>query len=86
MTAQRLDKYLWIARFFRTRPLAVAAIVEGRVRINGKHEQKPGASVAPGDVLTFPQGNTIRVVRVTAFADRRSNAALAATLYEDVGG
>lgn len=86
MTAQRLDRFLWIARFFRTRPLAVSAIEEGRVRINGEHAQKPGASVTVGDVLTFPQGNAIRVVRVTAFAGRRGNAALAATLYEDVGG
>ncbi len=84
LSTQRLDKFLWIARFFRTRPLAVAAISGSSVRINGEHAGKPATALGIGDVLTFAQGNAIRVVRVTGFAERRGNAALAVTLYEDL--
>jgi ribosome-associated heat shock protein Hsp15 len=81
---QRVDKWLHAARFFKTRPLAVALVEAGRLRIKSARVRKPGHAVALGDVLTFPQGNTIRVVRVLAPALRRGPATEARTLYEDL--
>jgi ribosome-associated heat shock protein Hsp15 len=80
----RLDKWLWAARFFKTRGLAADMIEAGRLRLNGQRTQKPGHAVAVGAVLTFPQGNQIRVVRVTALHEKRGPAAQAQLLYEDL--
>jgi ribosome-associated heat shock protein Hsp15 len=80
----RIDKWLWHARFFRTRSLAAAAVSAGAVRLNGVHCQKPGHAVGAGDVLTFAQGPRIRVVRVLAAGLRRGPAAEAATLFHDL--
>lgn len=79
----RIDKWLWWARFFKTRTLA-AKIVSGGVRVNGARVVKPGAIVKPGDTLTFGQGNLIRVVRIVASGSRRGPAPEAALLYEDL--
>ena len=80
----RLDKWLWHARFFKTRSLAARAVAEGRVRLNAERVEKPAQSVGPGDALTFPQGNRIRVVRVRALGTRRGPAPEAQALYEDL--
>jgi len=80
----RLDRWLWHARFFRVRSLAAKAVSGGKVRVNGQGTNKPARNVAPGDVLTFAQGATIRVVRVCAIAERRGSATEAALLYEDI--
>lgn len=80
---QRLDKWLWHARFFKSRTLAAKQCEIGRVRVNRVPVKKPSATVRPGDLLTFPQGNTIRVVKVLALGDRRGPASEAQTLYED---
>jgi ribosome-associated heat shock protein Hsp15 len=77
----RLDLWLWRARFFRTRALAAAA-ADG-VRINGRRTGRPGASVRPGDVLTFAQAGRIRVVEVLAAGARRGPAPEARALYAD---
>jgi ribosome-associated heat shock protein Hsp15 len=81
---QRVDKWLWQARFFKTRGLAAELAGSGRLRINGEHIQKPAQPVRAGDVLTFPQGNRIRVVRIEALGQRRGPATEAATLYTDL--
>ena len=81
---QRLDKFLFQARFFKTRALASALIAKGRVRLDGKPVNKPHHLVRPGDVLTFPQGRAIRVVRVLALPERRGPAAEARACYEDL--
>jgi ribosome-associated heat shock protein Hsp15 len=85
-TAEKLraDKWLWHARFFRTRGLAAALAGSGRLRINGERALKPAQPVRPGDVLTFPQGRRIRVVRIRALGTRRGPAAEAAALYDDL--
>ena len=62
----RLDKWLWQARFFKTRERASEVITQGHLRLNGQHCLKPGHGLGPGDVLTFAQGETIRVIRVLA--------------------
>lgn len=80
----RVDKWLWHARFFRTRGLAAQLAGSGRLRINGAHALKPAQTVRPGDVLTFPQGRRIRVVRILALGARRGPAREAAELYADL--
>ncbi len=80
----RLDKWLWHARFFKSRSLAARVCAAGRVRRNGEPQNKPGARVRVGDVLTFPQGRTVRTVAVAALGERRGPAKEAALLYEDL--
>ena len=82
--SQRLDKWLWFARFARGREDVVALIEAGRIRRNGQPASKPGQAVRLGDVLTFVQGKEVRVVRVLGFAERRGPAEAARLLYEDV--
>lgn len=82
----RVDKWLWHARFFKTRSLAAKQVGAGYVRLNGDKIYKPAQNVAPGDVLTFAQGNQIRVVRVEAIGARRGPAPEAQGLYVDMTG
>jgi len=80
----RLDKWLWQARFFKTRGLAAKAISEGRIRVNAARVAKPATSVTIGDGLTFVQGGRVRVVRIRALGVRRGPAPEAQLLYEEV--
>lgn len=80
----RIDKWLWHARFFKTRSLAAKQVSGGHVRINGDRAQKPAQTVGPGDVLTFAQGRVIRVVQVEILGARRGPATEARTLYTDL--
>lgn len=81
---QRLDKWLWCARFCKTRAVATALIEAGRVRVNGERVHKAHYAVRQGLMLTFPQGQRIRVVRVIGMAERRVSAPDAAGLFEDL--
>jgi len=78
----RLDKWLWHARFFKSRALAARVIEKNGVRIDGRRVKKPGAAVRVGDTLTFVQGREVRVVRILTLGERRGPASEAATLYE----
>jgi ribosome-associated heat shock protein Hsp15 len=80
----RLDKWLWQARFFKTRALASRICTAGQVRVNGVKVSKAHFGVRLGQVLTFPQGRRIRVVRVVALGQRRGSAKEASLLYEDL--
>jgi ribosome-associated heat shock protein Hsp15 len=80
----RLDKWLWQARFFKSRSQAAAFCGEGRLRLNRRHIDRASAALRVGDVLTFPLGNAIRVVRVAALGKRRGPPAEARTLYVDL--
>jgi ribosome-associated heat shock protein Hsp15 len=80
----RLDKWLWQARFFKTRAIAARLAGGGRIRVNGARIEKPAHQVAPGDVLTFPQARRVRVVRILALGERRGPAPEARALYEDM--
>jgi ribosome-associated heat shock protein Hsp15 len=80
----RLDKWLWQARFYKTRTLAARAVAEGKVRLNGLRTIKPATTVGIGDGLTLVQGATVRVVRVRELGTRRGPASEARELYEDV--
>jgi ribosome-associated heat shock protein Hsp15 len=80
----RLDKWLWHARFFKSRKLAAKQVAGGKIRINKQVVKKPKATVQPGDVLTFPQGPHVRVVEIAALGERRGPATEARTLYKDL--
>jgi len=80
----RVDKYLWFARFFKTRSLATKRANGGRIRLNGNKIKKSSDTVRIGDILTFAQGNEIRVIRVLDLGTRRGPAQEAQSLYEDI--
>ena len=82
---QRLDRWLWVARFFRSRSAASRLCAGAGVRVNRRKVQKPAQSLRVGDVLTFPQGGVIRVVRVLGLASSRGAYPEARLLYEDLG-
>ncbi len=82
--AIRLDKWLWQARFFKSRSLSAAQVEDGRVRVNGQPVSKSATTVRPGDVLTFAQGGRIRVIRVRDIGLRRGPATEAQMLYDDL--
>ncbi|EEW24199.1 RNA-binding S4 domain-containing protein [Rhodobacter ferrooxidans] len=81
---QRLDLWLWQARFFKTRALAAAVVSSGHLRLNGAKVGKPGHGVTPGDVLGFVQADRLRLVRVLGLAQRRGPSIEAQTLYLDL--
>ncbi len=78
----RVDKWLWAARFFKTRTLAKTAIEGGKVQIDGQRV-KVSREIAPGDVLRVRQGWDEREVVVAAVSDQRRAAPIAQTLYEE---
>jgi len=81
---QRLDKFLWAARFLKSRNLAAELCAQRRIRVSGRLVDKAHALVRVGDVLTFPLGPHIKVVRILALPTRRGPAAEAQALYEDL--
>ncbi|MCP3971088.1 MAG: RNA-binding S4 domain-containing protein [Rhodobacteraceae bacterium] len=80
----RIDKWLWYARFLKTRGLASKLVAGGHVRVNSGRVSKPSHGIGQGDTLTFPQGRQIRVVRVAALGTRRGPAPEAQALYQDL--
>ena len=83
-TPLRLDKWLWYARFFKTRSAATKAISGGRCRLDGIVMNKPHRQALFGQVLTFIQGDRIRVIRILALGGRRGPASEASVLYGDL--
>jgi ribosome-associated heat shock protein Hsp15 len=82
--SDRLDKWLWCARFYRSRDLARQACESGLIRLNGHRVEKAGREIKPGDVLTVPRAREILAVRVLDIAKRRGPAREAQLLYEIV--
>ena len=80
----RLDKWLWHARFFKSRTLASKLCKSGKVRVNGEPIKKAHVVVQPGDVLTFPLGPHIRLIKILKLGLRRGPAKEALLLYEDL--
>ena len=78
----RLDRWLWAARFFKTRAQAKTAVEAGHVQLNG-NRAKSAKDIGPGDELDIRRGWTTRTVIVTATANQRGNATVAATLFEE---
>lgn len=81
---QRLDKWLWCARFMKARSDCARLVAGGLVRINRQPTDKPHARLRVGDVLTVPLRGAVRVVRVEALATRRGPAPEARLLYEEM--
>lgn len=81
-TNVRIDKWLWAARFFKTRSLATDAVDRGRVRLDGD-AIKPARAVKMGDKLTIDNGSNAWEVVVTGISNTRGSATIAATLYEE---
>ncbi len=78
----RLDKWLWAARFFKTRSLAVEAIEKKRVLVNFA-PVKPAKEIHAGDVLDITQGDVVRTVTVRDVSERRGPATVAGQLYQE---
>ena len=81
---QRLDKWLWCARFMKARADCARLVAGGSVRINRQVTDKPHARLRPGDILTLPLRQQVRVVRVLSLASRRGPAPEAQALYEEI--
>ncbi len=82
-SSQRLDRWLWFARFFKSRTLAASIVSAGKVRVNAERVSKPSHAVKNGDVLTFPAAKQIRVIKIVDLGTRRGPAPEAQALYED---
>lgn len=80
----RLDKWLWFARFCKSRSLAARLCESGRARVNKALVHKAHQAIRVGDVLTFPLGPHIRVIAVKALGQRRGPAPEAQALYDDL--
>ncbi len=81
---QRLDKWLWHARFLRHRADCTRLVQQGLVRINRQPTEKPHARLRPGDVVTLPLRDAVRVIEVLRLAERRGPATEAATLFREI--
>jgi ribosome-associated heat shock protein Hsp15 len=82
---QRLDKWLWCARFMRARVDCTRLVADGHLRVNRQPTGKPHARLRVGDVITLPLRGGVRVIEVLALASRRGSAAEAAGLYREIG-
>lgn len=82
LTRVRVDKWLWAARFFKTRTLAGDAVSGGKVDVNDV-TAKPSKEVHVGDTVRVSVGHTTWVVGVTGLADKRGSATVARTLYQE---
>jgi ribosome-associated heat shock protein Hsp15 len=83
VTEVRIDKWLWAARFFKTRSLATEAVAGGKVHVNDARV-KPARELHVGDTVDITIGGLRRTVVVQALADKRGTAATAQTLYEEI--
>ena len=84
MDRQRIDKWLWHARVVRTRSAASMLVTGGLVRLNRTRVTAPSQLVRANDVITVALDRTVRILKVTGFAERRGDAAVAQTLWEDL--
>jgi len=80
----RIDKWLWQARFFKTRGLAAKLVKSGKLRINGYPVSKPARNVSVADILTFPKEDDTRVIEIYELGRRRGPAPEAQALYHDL--
>jgi ribosome-associated heat shock protein Hsp15 len=80
----RIDKWLWAARFYKTRALAAQAVEGGKVHLNGERV-KPAKALKAGDALTVRNGPFTWIIAVAQLSDRRGSAAIAAQLYRETG-
>ena len=84
-TGQRIDRWLWHARFARTRMVAQTLAQSGHVRVNREKVRSASRRLQVGDVLTIALPNAVRVVRVVGMSERRVGASATCGLYEEFG-
>ena len=84
MNSIRLDKWLWYARFFKSRTLAGRFCNEGKIRLNQQLVSKANTNIKINDVLTFNLNNRVRIIKIENLGTRRGPAAEATTLYLDM--
>ena len=84
MTSERIDKWLWHARFFKSRTLARDLVKSKKLQINSLTISKPSALVQVGDILTFPKAKDDKVIEIVTIGTRRGSAAQAQLLYNDL--
>ena len=82
MEKLRIDKWLWAARFYKTRSLATEEIDKGRVRVNDA-EVKPAKEVKVGDMVALRQGPATRILVIRSISDKRGGAPQAQLMYEE---
>ena len=82
MESVRIDKWLWAARFYKTRSIAKESLLSGKVKVSG-HNPKPSYQVKVGDQLRIRRGNDLFQVIVKGMSDKRLSAPLAQALYEE---
>lgn len=80
----RIDKYLWFTRLSKSRSVAQKLAEDGHMRLNGRRIERAHAPVRPGDLITFPHFDRVRVVRVTALPARRGPPPEAQACYEEL--
>jgi ribosome-associated heat shock protein Hsp15 len=80
----RLDKWLWHARFVKTRSLAQKLVEGGKVRLNGEKQSKGSANIRVGDAISFAVHDRLHTLRVMALSERRGPASEAQGLYQDI--
>ena len=80
----RLDKWLWFARFFKTRTRATAACTQKKIQLDGVVVSKAGLTIKPGQIVSFAQGHDRCVVQVIALGQRRGPAEEARQLYREL--
>ncbi len=78
----RIDKWLWHARFCKTRAIAQEKAAKGHIRLNGHRVEKASAAVRAGDIMTLPAAGRVIALKVLGLGERRGPAAEAQTLYE----
>jgi ribosome-associated heat shock protein Hsp15 len=81
---QRIDKWLWHARVVRTRSAAAALVDGGLVRVNNERVKQPSRLVRPGNVITVALDRSVRILKVTGYAEHRGSAADARGLFDDL--
>ena len=84
MDRQRIDKWLWHARVLRTRSAAAELVTSGHVRLNSERVTASSRLVRAGDVITIALDRQVRILKVTAFAERRGDAEAGRALYDDL--
>lgn len=77
----RIDKLLWFLRFSKSRSAAQELATTGLIRLNGQRVLRPAQTIKPGDVLVFPHGSAVRVIKLLTVPDRRGPIAEAQACY-----
>lgn len=81
---QRIDKWLWFARQYKTRTLAAKIVLAGKIRLNNQRITKSSHTVKPDDTITFVSNDQVRILKIINTGTRRGPASEAVTLYEDL--